>query len=148
MPQKTSFQKMTLFENVPAARRHLMSKVRSKNTKPELILRRHLHSLGYRYRLHQAKLPGSPDIVFGPRKAAIFVHGCFWHRHHGCPKATTPKARKEFWEAKFRANIERDARKISELSQIGWRVMIVWECETSDLESLNPKVASFLEAHS
>ncbi|WP_348643255.1 very short patch repair endonuclease [Mesorhizobium sp. B2-5-7] len=144
MTYKASFQKMTLFESVPPTRRLLMSKVRSKDTQPEVALRQYLHSLGYRYRLHQANLPGSPDIVFGSRKRAIFVHGCFWHRHYLCSRSTTPKTRKEFWEAKFRANIERDARNISELDRLGWKIMVVWECETFDLGTLHPKLVEFL----
>jgi len=106
----------------------MMSGIRSKNTKPELLLRRALHSRGLRYRLHGAKLPGKPDLVFAKHQAVVFVHGCFWHRHRNCCFATTPSTRPEFWTAKFSANIERDKRNIAALQQCGWRVATVWEC--------------------
>lgn len=105
-----------------------MSRIRSQNTKPELQLRKVLHGMGFRYRLHDKKLPGSPDLVFPKYKAVIFVHGCFWHRH-GCKQTTTPSTRKDFWETKFKANTERDKKNIQSLQDIGWRVMVVWECE-------------------
>lgn len=105
-----------------------MSRIRGKNTKPEILLRKLLHASGYRFRLHTPNLPGKPDIVLKKYKTAIFVHGCFWHRHPCCPEATMPKSRVEFWQAKFKATVERDARKVSELEQSGWRVIVVWEC--------------------
>lgn len=108
-----------------------MSRVRSKNTKPELIVRSLLFRNGYRYRLHKKELPGNPDIVLSKFNTVIFVHGCFWHRHNNCPDATTPKTRTEFWENKFQKNIERDLKNKVALIQAGWRVIIVWECETS-----------------
>jgi DNA mismatch endonuclease (patch repair protein) len=108
-----------------------MSRVRNKNTKPELIVRSILHRNGYRYRLHKKDLPGHPDIVLPKFNAVIFVHGCFWHRHKNCPDATTPKTRTEFWLTKFKNNIERDKKNKVSLIQTGWRVIIVWECETS-----------------
>ena len=108
-----------------------MSRVRNKNTKPELIVRSILHRNGYRYRLHKKDLPGHPDIVLPKFNAVIFVHGCFWHRHKNCPDATTPKTRTEFWLTKFKKNIERDKKNKVSLIQTGWRVIIVWECETS-----------------
>lgn len=98
--------------------------------------------MGFRYRLHEKKLPGSPDLVFPKYKAVIFVHGCFWHRH-GCKQATTPSTRKQYWEEKFKGNIERDERNIQSLKDLGWRVMVVWECELKRLELLE-EIKSFL----
>jgi DNA mismatch endonuclease (patch repair protein) len=120
-------------------RSRLMSAIRGQNTKPELAVRRALHAAGLRYRLHESSLPGRPDIVFPSRRLAIFVHGCFWHRHPQCRFATTPATRSEFWANKFRQNAERDARAESELAATGWTVRIAWECQTKDrsfLESL------------
>lgn len=123
----------------------LMAKVRSKDTAPELHVRRIAHALGYRFRLHRRDLPGSPDLVFPGRKAVIFVHGCYWHRHEGCRRTTTPKTRAEFWQAKFDANVRRDARDIARLEQQGWRTMVVWECETLDHLALAERIGSFLK---
>lgn len=109
-------------------RSKIMKSVPQKDTKPEMRLRKALHGMGFRYRLHDKRLPGSPDLVFPKLKAVIFVHGCFWHRH-GCKQTTTPATRKDFWEAKFNANVERDNKNVRELEEAGWRVMIVWECE-------------------
>ena len=122
-----------------------MAKVRSKDTAPELHVRRIAHALGYRFRLHRRDLPGSPDLVFPGRKAVIFVHGCYWHRHEGCRRTTTPKTRAEFWQAKFDANVRRDARDIARLEQQGWRTMVVWECETLDHLALAERIGSFLK---
>ncbi len=106
-----------------------MSRIRGKNTNPEVRLRKLLHGAGYRFRLHAPDLPGKPDIVLKKYRTAIFVHGCFWHRHEGCAGATMPKTRMEFWTAKFQATVERDLRKKEELKQAGWKVITVWECE-------------------
>ena len=129
----------------PEKRSWNMSRIRSQNTKPELQLRKALHSKGFRYRLHDKKLPGSPDLVFPKHKAAIFVHGCFWHRH-GCKQTTTPATREDFWKAKFKANVERDGKNIKEIEAAGWRVMIVWECELKKAEEndLFEKIQKFL----
>lgn len=113
-------------------RSRMMSGIRGKNTKPELLLRRALHSAGLRFRLHSAKLPGKPDLVFAKYHAVILVHGCFWHRHENCRFATTPATRPEFWESKFSANILRDASNITKLLDMGWRVAVVWECALKD----------------
>ena len=113
----------------PETRSRMMSGIRGKDTKPELALRRALHARGFRYRLHDKKLPGKPDLILPKFHAAIFVHGCFWHRHEGCKHATTPATRPEFWQAKFRENVERDQRNIDALLALGWRVAVVWECE-------------------
>ncbi|WP_240532771.1 MAG: very short patch repair endonuclease [Nitratireductor rhodophyticola] len=106
-----------------------MSRIRGKDTQPELLLRRLLHSAGFRFRLHVSGLPGKPDIVLRKHRTVIFVHGCFWHRHEGCAGATTPKTRAGFWQEKFRRTVERDRQKTIELERAGWRVLIVWECE-------------------
>ena len=121
-----------------------MSQVRSKNTKPEWIVRRTLSSLGYRYRLHRKDLPGKPDIVFGNQRKVIFVHGCFWHHHDGCPKAGVPKSNVEFWNDKFEKNIERDARSYRELAGTGWQVLVIWQCETENADDLRRKLVGFL----
>ena len=110
-------------------RSRMMRNIRGKDTKPELLLRRALHARGFRYRLHQKGLPGRPDLVFPKYRAAVFVHGCFWHRHPGCPKATTPATRTDFWQNKFAENTARDRRNIDQLQEAGWRVLVVWECE-------------------
>jgi DNA mismatch endonuclease, patch repair protein len=109
-------------------RSRMMSGIRGKNTKPELALRRSLHALGFRYRLHAKGIPGKPDIVMPKYRAVIFVHGCFWHRHAGCRYATLPATRPEFWGAKFDANVMRDVAVQSALREAGWRVGTVWEC--------------------
>ena len=109
------------------ARSRIMSRVRQKDTKPEILLRSALHKTGLRYRLHNRKLPGSPDIVFPYFHAVTFVHGCYWHSH-GCYRSTLPKSRRTFWEEKFSANRARDERDIALLGAHGWRVLVVWEC--------------------
>ena len=129
----------------PTERSEIMRRVRGKDTKPEIRVRRHLHGLGYRYRLHARELPGTPDIVFRPRKSAIFVHGCFWHRHQGCKLSRMPKSRVEFWNAKLESNRRRDMRHQKELDRMGWRVLIVWECETKNAEALASGLTGFLE---
>lgn len=128
----------------PGRRSWLMSRVRGKHTMPEMIVRRSAHSLGYRFRLHRRDLPGSPDLVFPGRKAVVFVHGCFWHRHRGCKKATSPKSREEFWQGKFDRNIRRDEENVAKLAELGWRVMVVWECETKDANTLQSSLRAFL----
>jgi DNA mismatch endonuclease (patch repair protein) len=108
----------------------LMSRVRQRNSAPELAVRSCLHRLGLRFSLHSSKLPGTPDIVLSRHRTVVFVHGCFWHRHCGCKKATTPKTRTFFWTEKFLANIKRDRRVRRRLGREGWQVMTVWECQT------------------
>lgn len=105
-----------------------MSKIRSENTKPEIFIRKKLFAEGYRYRLHKKGVPGKPDLYLGKYRTAVFVHGCFWHRHAGCKLAYTPKSNTEFWEKKFAANVKRDRRQILELEQQKIRVLIIWEC--------------------
>lgn len=122
-----------------------MSRVRSKDTKPELVVRRLVHGLGFRYSLHGARLPGHPDLVFSGRRKVIFVHGCFWHRHQGCKRSTTPKSRIALWRRKFENNMRRDARVASRLRASGWKTLVVWECETARLDELGRRVKRFLE---
>lgn len=114
----------------PEVRSRMMSGIRAKNTRPELVLRRALHALGFRYRLHVRNLPGKPDLVFPKYRAIIQVHGCFWHRH-GCSKTTNPASNSEFWQMKFARNVDRDREVEVRLRELGWRVAIVWECEIS-----------------
>ena len=109
-------------------RSRMMAGIRGKETRPELALRRSLHALGFRYRLHARDLPGRPDLVLPKFEAVIFVHGCFWHRHSGCRYASMPSTRSEFWSAKFAANLARDTLVRRELQEAGWRVAVVWEC--------------------
>jgi DNA mismatch endonuclease (patch repair protein) len=109
----------------------LMGKVRQKGTAPELIVRRRLHQNGFRFRLHRRTLPGTPDIVLPGRKIAVFVNGCFWHRHEHCSRSTTPKRNAEFWNDKFERNKDRDRDNYARLADLGWSVFIVWECEAS-----------------
>jgi DNA mismatch endonuclease (patch repair protein) len=133
------------FDDVEPVRRRIMAAVKGRDTKPELVVRRLLFAMGYRYRLHRKDLPGRPDIVFGPRRKAIFVHGCFWHRHQGCSKATSPKTRKEFWNDKFDRNMERDADALRRLSDMGWSSLVVWECETREPDELASTLRAFLD---
>jgi DNA mismatch endonuclease, patch repair protein len=121
-----------------------MAKVRGADTRPEMAVRKLAHRLGYRFRLHVRGLPGTPDLVFPGKRKVIFVHGCFWHRHEGCRKTTTPKTRSEFWNTKFDRNVERDKAVVEALEAAGWNVLIVWECETRGQASLEAKLRSFL----
>lgn len=121
-----------------------MSRVRSKNTGPERMLRRLLTHLSYRYRLHARDLPGKPDIVLRGRQKAIFVHGCFWHQHPGCPKARIPESRQDYWTPKLARNRDRDLAAICQLQALGWSVAIIWQCETKDVASLTDRLTAFL----
>ncbi len=121
-----------------ATRSKMMSAIRGKDTKPEMVVRRFLHGRGYRYRIHRKDLAGKPDIVIPRLKACVFVHGCFWHRHPGCPYSTIPKTRPEFWNEKFQKNVARDLANIDALEASGWTVLIVWECQLkNDFETLH-----------
>ncbi|MBP1848267.1 DNA mismatch endonuclease (patch repair protein) [Rhizobium petrolearium] len=130
----------------PSARSERMSRVRGRDTKPELRVRRLLHSLGYRFRLHRRDLPGSPDIVLPRHHTVIFVHGCFWHRHDdpNCRLARMPKSRLDFWGPKLASNQVRDERVRQSLTALGWRVLVIWECEVKDEEKLKDEIVGFL----
>lgn len=121
-----------------------MALVRSKDTKPELIVRKLVYSLGFRYRLHQKDLPGKPDIVFASRKKVIFVHGCFWHLHENCKRSRLPKSRVDYWRTKLEKNRLRDEKNQKELLDMGWKFLIIWECETHDRDLLRAKIIDFL----
>jgi DNA mismatch endonuclease (patch repair protein) len=125
-------------------RSEIMSKVRGKNTTPELAVRKLVFSLGYRYRLHGKNLPGKPDLVFAGRKKVIFVHGCFWHSHN-CKIGHLPKSRPEYWLPKLEANKRRDAEHYNELVKQGWDILVLWECEVKDIPALEGKILVFLE---
>lgn len=131
-------------EPIDPKRSALMARVKGKNSKPEITVRRLAHRLGYRFRLHRKDLPGTPDLVFPRFRKVIFVHGCFWHRHPGCARTTSPKTRIAYWAEKFERNIERDSTKQRLLRALGWRILVVWECETFDLERLTKRLAAFL----
>ncbi|MDF2797555.1 MAG: very short patch repair endonuclease [Devosia sp.] len=119
-----------------ATRSRMMSGIRSKDTKPEIALRHAMHRLGFRYRLHSAGLVGRPDLVFPKHKAVVFVHGCFWHRHHDCRLTSTPSTRPEFWAKKFSTNVERDIEVRLRLGEAGWRVAVMWECALKRADKL------------
>ncbi|WP_077962665.1 very short patch repair endonuclease [Ensifer adhaerens] len=130
----------------PERRSANMARIASKNTKPEMIVRRMAHAMGYRYRLHRRDLPGKPDLVFPSRRAIIFVHGCFWHRHPdpSCKDATLPKSRRDYWVPKIARNEERDQQHIESLTAEGWRVLVIWECETT-ADNLADRLRDFLD---
>lgn len=121
-----------------------MSRVRSADTKPEMAVRRLLHSLGYRYRTHATKLPGSPDVVFTKRRKVILIHGCFWHRHPGCKNARLPKSRLDFWLPKLEQNQRRDAENLRRLADAGWDALVLWECEVKRLSEHVERITAFL----
>jgi DNA mismatch endonuclease (patch repair protein) len=118
----------------------LMGRIRSSDTKPETQIRKLAHAMGLRFRLHRRDLPGSPDLVFPKYRLAVFIHGCFWHRHPNCARTTTPKSRVEFWENKFAENVARDQRNTKDLETSGWHVLVVWECELRDLTTLRRRL--------
>jgi len=123
-----------------------MARVRSKDTRAEMVVRRLVYALGYRYRLHVKSLPGKPDLVFKKRRKAIFVHGCFWHRHHGCELARMPKSRLDFWEPKLNGNKARDIKVNDQLALEGWKVLTIWECHLGDKDALRSEIKGFLDA--
>lgn len=131
----------------PERRSEIMSKIRSKGMKPEMTVRRLLHSMGYRYRVH-GDLPGKPDLVFPARRKVIFVHGCFWHQHPdpACKIVRRPKSNRSYWSAKLRRNVERDAENCARLHGLGWKVLVIWECEVRAGTGLAERAADYLEA--
>jgi DNA mismatch endonuclease (patch repair protein) len=128
----------------PKQRSERMSRVRSKDTKPEMKVRRLVYAMGLRYRLHRRDLPGSPDLVFSARRKVIFVHGCFWHRHSNCKLARIPKSRPEFWVPKLEGNRKRDVSNQKLLSNLGWECLVVCECQVRDTHNLNLMIRDFL----
>ena len=136
-------QRLLAGEPIDPDRSALMARVRDKHSKPEMVVRRIAHRLGYRFRLHRRDLPGTPDLVFPSLRKVIFVHGCFWHRHKGCTRTTSPKTRRDYWAQKFECNIKRDAQKKKLLKSRGWDVLIVWECHTFETESLARRIEAF-----
>ena len=129
----------------PIERSELMSRIRGKDSDPEMRLRRLIHRLGYRYRLHVKNLPGTPDLVFPSRRAVIFMHGCFWHHHEGCKLARLPKSKLDFWKKKLESNKNRDASQQLRLHELGWRVLVVWESELDDNDRLTMTIRQFLD---
>lgn len=128
----------------PQQRSHCMSRIRGKDTVPELVVRRLVHALGYGFRLHRRDLPGTPDMVFVRHKRVILIHGCFWHRHSCKLGQPNPKQNARFWKAKLRGNVERDKRNLRELRRQGWTVLTIWECQIGDLVGLRRRIATFL----
>ncbi len=124
----------------------IMGRVKGRDTKPEILVRSVIHRLGFRFRIHRRDLPGNPDIVLPRHRKVIFVHGCFWHGHEGCPRSGRPSTRREFWNKKLDGNMERDHRNRRELEEQGWKVLVVWECETRKPEALLEKLEGFLRA--
>src|ERR1700674_954648 len=146
MPSKNAPRKMKAEAAPTKQRRALMARVRQRGTAPELAVRRVLSKLRRTYKLNLKALPGSPDIVLLRSRTAIFVHGCFWHRHRQCVKSTTPKTRATFWKRKFAQNVERDRVKFALLKKMGWKAVIVWECQTRDIDSLKERIKRALSA--
>ncbi len=132
----------------PEQRRRCMASISGKNTKPELVVRKLLFSLGYRYRLHYSCLPGKPDLVFPGKRKVIFIHGCFWHRHDCKKGKSMPSKNKAFWEKKLSDNVSRDSKNIDDLNKSGWDVLVIWACEINNLELLGVKLHSYLQTKS
>jgi len=134
-----------MIDNVSKEKRsEIMKRIRSKDTTPELIVRKLVHSLGYRYRLHDKKLPGKPDLVFSRWKKVIFVHGCFWHNHN-CKQGKLPKSNLDYWLPKLKENCRRDARNQKLIISTGWKVLVIWQCQTRDIDTLKETIVAFLE---
>ncbi|MBI3774891.1 MAG: DNA mismatch endonuclease Vsr [Gammaproteobacteria bacterium] len=127
-----------------SVRRKIMASVPQAHTKPERIVRSMLHGLGYRFGLHKRNLPGSPDIVLTRYKLGVFVHGCFWHQHSKCKYARRPSSRLDYWENKLDENVERDKRKLVELKHLGWKTLIIWQCETKSIARLRKKISRYM----
>ncbi|QNM82396.1 DNA mismatch endonuclease Vsr [Sphingomonas sabuli] len=123
-----------------------MRRIKGAHTKPEMIVRRMVHSMGRRYRLHRKHLPGNPDLVFGPSRKVIFVHGCFWHQHTACKAGRVPSSNSHYWHDKLRRNVSRDAKAQEELKRLGWEVLTVWDCETRNTSALHARLEAFLSS--
>ena len=129
----------------PQKRSWMMSRVRSRDTAPEKAVRSLVHQMGFRFRVHKRSLPGSPDIVLARHKKVVFVHGCFWHQHKGCPSASKPKSNQGFWNAKLEENVRRDKSSQGALDQMGWKSLVVWECDLTNYDGLIGKLEKFLD---
>ena len=135
-----------MVDSVSSSRRsEIMSRIRAKDTKPELTVRRMVHGMGYRYRLHRRDLPSTPDMVFPGRRKIILIHGCFWHHHEACPAGRIPKSRRKFWTEKLQGNARRDQRNLVALRKLGWKVLVVWECDLARLDRLASRIQKFLQ---
>lgn len=143
--QKRLKKALPCFEKPEASRSANMRAIQGKDMVPELAVRRLVHSLGYRFRLHQKTLPGNPDLVFATRRRVIFVHGCFWHLH-GCKRAHVPRSNRDYWATKLRRNRQRDRKNLKALISTGWVVLVVWECEVTDETTLRTRIQAFLES--
>jgi DNA mismatch endonuclease, patch repair protein len=130
----------------PNERSKIMSRVKGRDTEPERLVRRILHRMGYRFRLHRKDLPGSPDIVLPKHRKVVFVHGCFWHGHKGCPRSARPATNVDFWNRKIDGNIRRDRKALRNLRALGWKYLVVWQCETKRIEGLMTRLERFLIA--
>src|SRR5215216_2136768 len=135
----------TMDKLTPAERSERMSRIRGRNTKPELIVRKLVHSMGFRYRLHKRELPGCPDLVFSARRKVIFVHGCFWHLHENCRQYRYPQSRLDFWDSKLQENRRRDDAAQVALKQMGWQCLVIWECQLRNKEALRETIREFME---
>ena len=136
-----------MVDTVSSKRRsEIMSRIRAKGTKPEMAVRQLAHSMGYRFRLHRADLPGTPDMVFPSRRKLIFVHGCFWHQHSGCPDGRIPKSNRDYWRKKLGRNVERDREHQVALREMGWEVLVIWECQVQSGRSASRILQGFLES--
>ena len=132
-------------DTVPADKRsEIMRRITCKDTKPEIIVRRIIHSLGFRYRLHKKELPGKPDLVFSKRRKLMFVHGCFWHQHEGCKSSHIPKSRQDYWEPKLNRTVSRDKQNQAKLRELGWDILVIWECELREVQQIAKKIIAFL----
>jgi DNA mismatch endonuclease (patch repair protein) len=128
----------------PERRSEIMARIRGENTSPEMVVRRLVHGMGYRFRPHRKDLPGKPDIVLPKHRSIIFVHGCFWHQHPGCRRSALPKTRREWWRNKLDGNVARDRSNLEKLAELGWHVLVIWECELKPKDGLVEKLAEFL----
>ena len=144
MPGESLMARSKAWSDVPALRRKTMAAIRGKNTKPEMVVRSLLHSLGYRFRLHRKDIPGRPDLAFPARRKVVEVRGCFWHQHPGCPRARLPSTRQDYWHPKLAANVARDERNEATLAGLGWSTLVVWECEMAPLEAMASRLSDFL----
>jgi len=136
------------FEDVPEVVRRRMSRIRKTGSKPEVLVRKIAHRLGYRFRINRRDLPGTPDIVFPGRRKVVFVHGCFWHQHAGCRHANLPRTRIDYWVPKLARTQKRDAESLNALATLGWKALVIWECEAADVSALGTRLVEFLGAPS